>query len=124
MIILDSSAWLEYFSGTENGRKFAEYAENPSISIVPAICIYEVYKKILKIKGENEADMAIGLMLLGQFYEIDETVSKFAAKLSIDLRLPMADSIIYAIAKITNSTLITQDSDFKDLDQVQYFPKD
>jgi predicted nucleic acid-binding protein len=35
----------------------------------------------------------------------------------------MADSIILATAREFNATIWTQDSDFKDMDNVKYFPK-
>ncbi len=46
-----------------------------------------------------------------------------AAKISIDQRLPMADSIILATARAYGATIWTQDSDFKEIDGVRYIAK-
>jgi toxin FitB len=46
-----------------------------------------------------------------------------ASKLSLEHKLPMADSIILATAKEVNATIWTQGSDFKNMDDVKYFPK-
>jgi len=46
-----------------------------------------------------------------------------ASKLSLEYKLPMADSIILATAKEFDATIRTQDSDFKNIDDVKYFPK-
>ena len=46
-----------------------------------------------------------------------------AAKLSAELKLPMADSLILATARANNATLWTQDEHFKDLDGVKYIEK-
>jgi len=46
-----------------------------------------------------------------------------ASKLSLEHGLPMADSIILATAKAFNAILWTQDSDFKNIAGVKYFPK-
>jgi predicted nucleic acid-binding protein len=46
-----------------------------------------------------------------------------AAKLSKDLHLPMADSIIYATARRYTCTLWTQDKHFAGLESVRYFEK-
>lgn len=43
-----------------------------------------------------------------------------AAKLSLELRLPMADSIILATARQFNAVLWTQDADFEKLPGVRY----
>jgi predicted nuclease of predicted toxin-antitoxin system len=37
--------------------------------------------------------------------------------------MPMADSIIYATARMHDSIVWTQDSHFKDLESVKYFKK-
>ncbi|EJZ43850.1 toxin-antitoxin system, toxin component, PIN family [Leptospira licerasiae str. MMD4847] len=54
---------------------------------------------------------------------MDASISIFAAKLSKDHKIPMADSIILATARKYNAILWTQDDDFIGLDGVKYFPK-
>lgn len=46
-----------------------------------------------------------------------------ASKLSLEHALPIADSIILATAKAFEAILWTQDSDFKNIAGVKYFPK-
>jgi len=46
-----------------------------------------------------------------------------ASKLSLEHNLPMADSIILATAQECKAILWTQDSDFKNISNVKYFPK-
>ena len=45
------------------------------------------------------------------------------ARLSLALRLPMADSIILATAQAYDATLWTQDVDFEEIEGVQYVRK-
>ena len=47
MNIVDSSGWLEYFSGGSNAEYFLSPLEDPSSLIVPTITIYEVFKVVL-----------------------------------------------------------------------------
>ena len=47
----------------------------------------------------------------------------YTVKLSLEHNLPIADSIILATAKEFNAILWTQDSDFKNINDVEYFPK-
>ena len=46
-----------------------------------------------------------------------------AAKLSLDFKLPMADSLILATAQAHGATLWTQDGDFEGVAGVRYMPK-
>ena len=119
MNVVDSSAWLEYLAGTDRAELFAEVIEDSGNLIVPAISIYEVYKKVLWERGEDMAAQVFGLMNLGRVVELDATLALEAAR----LLLPMADSIIYATALRHDATLWTQDAHFEGIQGVRYFRK-
>ena len=55
--------------------------------------------------------------------QLDGPLALEAARLSVELGLPMADSVIYATARSNGATLWTQDADFADLPGVRYLPK-
>ena len=119
MNVVDSSAWLEYLAGTERAELFATAIEDTGNLIVPAISLYEVYKKVLRERGEDMAAQVYGLMSLGKIIELDASLSLEAARLA----LPMADSIIYATALRHDAALWTQDADFEGIQGVRYFRK-
>lgn len=123
MNIVDSSGWLEYFAEGSNADFFAPAIEDTANLLVPVICIYEVFKKVLQQKGENQAQIHVGDMKHGKVIEIDESLALSAARLSAELKLPMADSLILATARANNALLWTQDEHFKDLDGVKYIEK-
>jgi len=123
MNVVDSSGWLEYFADAPNADFFAPAIENLSELIVPSISLYEVFKRVLQQRGENDALLAIVTMQQGWVVELDSRTALSAAKLSVDLRLPMADSIILATARAHHATLWTQDSDFQGVAGVQYIAK-
>jgi predicted nucleic acid-binding protein len=123
MNIVDSSGWLEYFTEGSNADFFAPAIEDTKNLLVPVICIYEVFKKILQPSGISEAQTHVSDMEQGQVIEIDESLALSAAKLSADLKLPMADSFILATARANDAILWTQDEHFKDLDGVKYVEK-
>jgi predicted nucleic acid-binding protein len=50
-------------------------------------------------------------------------VAIYAAKIGKENKLPMADSIIYAVNQKYDATLWTQDKHFQDLPSVRYFEK-
>ena len=53
--VVDSSAWLEYLADTGQAAHFEAALEDPENLIVPVITIYEVFKKVLRERGESEA---------------------------------------------------------------------
>ena len=123
MNVVDSSGWLEYFSNGPNADVFASAIENTAELLVPSITIYEVFKRILQQRSEDEALQAIVAMQQGKAVVLDETIALSAAKISDLHKIPMADSIILATAKAYNAVVWTQDSDFVGLNDVQFFEK-
>jgi len=121
MNIVDSSGWLEYFSGGSNADYYKEPLQKPSALIVPSITIYEVFKVILREADENNALQAIAAMQKGTVVDLTTSIAADAAKLSLNHHLPMADSIILATAKKYDCLIWTQDSDFENLPNVNYF---
>ena len=123
MNVVDSSGWLEYFSGGENAEFFAPAIENTEQLLVPVICIYEVFKRILQQRGETDAHVSIGDMYSGQIIELDTSLAISSARLSAEQKLPMADSIILATARAHRATLWTQDEHFKGMEGVKFVEK-
>jgi predicted nucleic acid-binding protein len=59
----------------------------------------------------------------GTVIELDASLARDAGRLGVELKIPMADSIIYATARALAGVVWTQDSDFQALPQVRYWPK-
>jgi predicted nucleic acid-binding protein len=120
MNVVDSSGWLEYFADGPNADFFAPAIEQVSELVVPSISVYEVFKRVLQQRGESDALQAVAVMQQGAVADLDAGLALMAAKLSADLGLPMADSVMLATARAHNATLWTQDSDFLGVEGVQY----
>ena len=123
MNVVDSSAWLEYFANGPNASFFAKPVEDAQRLVVPTLAILEVFKRVLQQRTEGDALQAIAVMRQGIVVDLDTPIALRAAKLSVDHRLPMADSMILATTRAYDATLWTQDADFKDLPGVQYRPR-
>ncbi|PWB81615.1 MAG: VapC toxin family PIN domain ribonuclease [Candidatus Methylomirabilota bacterium] len=123
MNVVDSSAWLEYFANGPNAGVFAAPIEETDKLVVPSLAIFEVFKRVLQQRTEGDALQAIAVMRQGMVVDLDTPIALRAARLSVDLRLPMADSVILATARTYNATLWTQDVDLKNLPGVQYRPR-
>ncbi len=120
MNVIDSCGWIEYLANGSNAGFFAPIIGDIFELVVPSISLYEVFKKVLQQRGEEEAQRAVKLMQLGIVVDLDITIALNSAEISIDLRLPMADSIILATARAYNAVLWTQDSDFRNIEGVRY----
>ena len=125
MNIVDSSGWLEYFAGGANAKRFVAPLKDAASLVVPVITICEVFKVVLRERGENEALQAVAAMQKGAVCDLTPTIALSAARISLEppKNLPMADSIILATAQLYDATIWTQDIDFKGLRKVKYFPK-
>ena len=122
MNVVDSSGWLEYFADGPNAPFFADAVEATGELIVPTISLYEVFKRVLQQRGENDALEAVALIMQGEVVTLDVTLALSAARLSSELRLPMAGSIILATARSEGAILWTQDAHFNGLEGVRYTP--
>lgn len=123
MNLVDSSGWLEYFSNGSYADIFIPIIKNPSELIVSSINIYEVFKRLLHQSGEQTALQAAAAMQQARVVPVDETLALNAAKLSIDLKIPMAESMLLATAQQEGAVFWTMDEHFKGLPGVQYFEK-
>jgi predicted nucleic acid-binding protein len=123
MNIVDSSGWLAYFSDEPNAKHFLTPLNDTASLVVPTVTIYEVFKVVLRESSEHEALQAAVAMRKGRVVDLTAALAIAASKLSLEHNLPMAGSIILATAKEFDATIWTQDSDFKNMDDVKYFPK-
>lgn len=121
--VVDSSGWLEYLTEGPNADVFAPAIEDPEHLVVPALSVLEVFKWVLREHGEDAALQAAALMQQGHVVELDVALAVRAAKLGVDHKLPLADSVILATAQAFGAMLWTQDADFDGLAGVNYTPK-
>lgn len=123
MNVVDSSGWLEYFADADNANSFAPAIEDTDHLIVPSLTIFEVFKKILGQRSESEALLAAAAMQQGRVVDLDADLSLEAARLSLDCKLPLADSVILVTARSVKAELWTQDADFEGLPGVKYIAR-
>ena len=121
--LVDSSGWIEYFTDGPNADVFAEPLADASRLIVPTVCMYEVFRVVLRQRGEHDALRAAALMASGREVALTSALALEAARLAHENTLAMADGIIMATARFANATLWTQDIDFEGMPHVRFFPK-
>ena len=124
LFLVDSSGWVEFIGDGPRANKFAPYFEREERLVVPAIVLYEVYKKLLSARGPTAADRFLSAALRASIVPIDERLALLAARISLDRHLAMADAMIYATALDAGAQLITSDAHFKGLAEVTFIALD
>ena len=119
-VVVDSSGWIEVFTGGGPAEHFLALIADESSLVVPAITIFEVFKWVLREHGEAQAIQAAAAMQSGLVVDLDSRLALAAAQLSHALQLPMADSIILATARDQRARLHTMDSDFRGIADVEW----
>jgi AbrB family looped-hinge helix DNA binding protein len=81
LISIDSSGWIEWFRKGPKAPKYKQVIEStkPKEIITSVVVLYEVYKKIKKLKGDEEALLAVAALSQTMVVPIDQTVSLEAA---------------------------------------------
>jgi predicted nucleic acid-binding protein len=120
MNVVDSSGWLEYVAGGPNQSFFAPAIEATRDLIVPTLSVFEVFKRILQQRGESDALRVVAVMQQANVVDLSSTLALRAARLSVDMKLPLADSIMLATAQAFEATFWTQDADFTGVAGVKY----
>ena len=123
MNLVDSSGWLEYFADGKNAGFFAPAIENSKLLMVASINCYEVFKRIAQQRDENAAMQAVAVMQQGTVVDLSADLAVVAAKIALDLKLALADSVILATARLSRAMVWTQDADFAAIDGVKYVAK-
>ena len=62
-------------------------------------------------------------MKQGRVVVLDAPLALAAVAVSLELDLPLADSVVCATARWAGGIVWTQEGDFEDLDDVKYCPK-
>ncbi len=122
--LLDSSAWIEYFAGTALGEKVKEIIESEENS--SATCILSIAEISDKLSKESEKfDKSFAFIKnKSKIFGLTLNACSEAGKLKSDIRatkkgFSLADAIIYLTAKENSCTLVTKDSDFENMKNVE-----
>lgn len=120
-VLIDSHGWIEYFAEGRLAAKYAPYIEKANISeyATPVIVLYEVYKRLKALKGEEAALKAVAhIVEHTKIIQITKKIALNAADISLEAKLAMADAMIKAVAEERNAKIITGDEHFKGMENV------
>jgi toxin FitB len=112
-ILMDSSGWIEFFTGGPFAERYAAYLTPRHDIITPTVVLYDVYKKIKREKGEETALLFTGRLRATHVVQLTESIAYLAADFSMRRGLVMADAIVYATAKDHEADVVTGDADLR-----------
>jgi predicted nucleic acid-binding protein len=120
LISVDSSGWIEWFTKGPKAPLYKQVIEStqPKEIVTSVVVLYEVYKKIKKLKGEEEALLAVAALSQTTIVPIDQTISLEAADFSLENNLHFSDALVYATARHWKAKLYTSDADLRQLKTV------
>ncbi|OFX18246.1 hypothetical protein A3K71_06510 [archaeon RBG_16_50_20] len=120
--IIDSYAWLEYFMGTEAGRKVKAIIDSEANEkLTPSICLAEIYAKILRTEDEKKAELHRAFIKSrSALVTLTEELAVEAAKIDVDMKKKvqgwgLADSIVLSTVRNRNGKVATGDQHFRGL---------
>lgn len=114
---IDSSAWIEYFSGSKAGEKLNEILNQDNEIYVISLIISEVVRNVKSNKKDFELAYE-SIIKNSKIFEITPKLAKEAGLMNAELRsrfgsFPLIDTLIICSAKALNAKVVTLDNHFK-----------
>jgi len=123
MRVVDTSAWIEFLTGSALGATLAAELPERAQWLVPTIIQLELAKFLTREVGEDTADQVISFTQMCVVADLDTATALSAAELCAMHKLSTADAIVYATALAHDADLLTCDRHFENLPGVRFVPK-
>ena len=123
MVLVDTSAWIEWLMGSPTGEKVAEYLPEQVDWLVPTMVQLELAKWLTREAGEDKADQVIAFTQVCTVVPLDTEIALAAAEACREHKLATADAIIFATARAHDAALLTCDRHFESVPFVTVIEK-
>lgn len=123
MVLVDTSAWIEWLVGSAAGGAVAAHLPEQGEWLVPTMVQLELAQWLGREVGGDRADQVIAFTQLCRVMPLDTDIALAAAEVCRDRKLATADAIIYATASVARAALVTCDAHFDGLPGVTLIPK-
>ncbi len=122
MKAVDSYGWTERFTNGPKATRYNNIIDQTRSEeiITPVVVLYEVYRKVKKLKGEQIALEDVAALTQTTIVPMDQTLSLEAADYNLEYGLHFSDALIYATARRFDAELYTSDEHFKGIPFVNY----
>jgi len=122
MVLVDTSAWIEWLIGSPTGETLSERLPEQAAWLVPTMVQLELANWLTRQVGEDKADQVIAFTQVCHVVPLDTEIA-LAAAACREHKLATADAIIYATARTQAATLLTCDAHFEGLPGVALIEK-
>jgi predicted nucleic acid-binding protein len=123
MRLVDTSAWVEYLTGSALGLALAGELPGRAEWLVPSMVQLELAKWLAREADDDRADAVIAFTSTCVVADLNTRIALAAAELCARHRLATADAIVYATALAYGADLLTCDRHFEGLAGVRYMAK-
>ena len=123
MVLVDTSAWIEWLTGSPSGEKLSGQMPEQSDWLVPTMVQLELAKWLTREMGEDKADQVIAFTQVCQVIPLDTEIALAAAEACRSHKLATADAVIFATARSRGAMLLTCDAHFEGLPGVTLIGK-
>lgn len=122
-MLFDTSCWIEYFEGTEKGKKIKEMMKKQETLYTCPITVAEISVWCHK-NGKSPDNFIASIRKLSILLDISDDILTESGRIYNEERkkngkIGLIDCIIYATASVHGLILLTKDGGFKDLKDVQ-----
>ena len=119
-MLLDTSCWVEYFKGTEKGKKIKELMDKQEVLYTCPLTIAEISVWCRK-NNKFPQDFIRSIKNLSIMLDMGEDVMSESGRIYHEAmkkngKIGLIDCIIYATAQVHGLVLLTKDEDFKELE--------
>ena len=117
--VIDSYAWIEYFRGTESGKKVRSFVEGESAA-TSVLTLAELREKYLREKWLTFSEDVAYIASRTSLTQVDREIAILAGEINHRRKAEkkgwgMADSLILATARVTSAKVVTGDRHFEGL---------
>ena len=123
MVLVDTSAWIEWIIGSATGDEVTKHLPDQQDWLVPTMVQLELAKWLRREVGEDRADQVIAFTQVCQVVPLDTEIALAAAEACRETGLATADAIVLATARARAASLVTCDSHFEGIAGVTFIPK-
>jgi len=114
-MIIDSSAWIEYFMGTEAGTRVRRWVDGKEMLYTSPIILAEVYSKSVRVDGADRAQERVDFILdRCALIPLDAEIGQKAGEIHVEGKqknkdFGLADAFALASANTRGLRVLTQD---------------
>ena len=119
-VVIDTYAWIEYFRGSEEGKRAAGIIDSDKILLTPAIAIAELSDKYRRsgLSDTWEKERLPFIEIKSEIVPIDQSIADLAGKIKLEKRkqfpdFGLGDALIMATAKEFSAQLLSGDKHLK-----------